>query len=205
MLHCDGAVVVEGKYDKAKLKNLIDCPVIVTNGFGIFKDAETAKLIRLYAQKGGIIILKDSDSAGFKIRGYIRGIVPNGRVVNAYIPDIYGKESRKREPSAEGKLGVEGVPDEVIMSALEKCINDLKDGAETGGGCKPHGDRLITRLDLYEDGLSGSKNSSWMREQLLKELSLPQRLPSNSLLDALNRLISYDEYRRLVEKIKQQM
>ena len=205
MLHCDGAVVVEGKYDKAKLKNLIDCPVIVTNGFGIFKDAETAKLIRLYAQKGGIIILTDSDSAGYKIRGYIRGIVPNGRVVNAYIPDIYGKESRKREPSAEGKLGVEGVPDEVIMSALEKCINDLKDSAETDGGCKPHGDRLITRLDLYEDGLSGSKNSSWMREQLLKELSLPQRLPSNSLLDALNRLISYDEYRRLVEKIKQQM
>lgn len=205
MLHCDGAVVVEGKYDKAKLKNLIDCPVIVTNGFGIFKDAETAKLIRLYAQKGGIIILTDSDSAGFKIRGYIRGIVPNGRVVNAYIPDIYGKESRKREPSAEGKLGVEGVPDEVIMSTLEKCINDLKDSAETDGGCKPHGDRLITRLDLYEDGLSGSKNSSWMREQLLKELSLPQRLPSNSLLDALNRLISYDEYRRLVEKIKQQM
>lgn len=205
MLHCDGAVVVEGKYDKAKLKNLIDCPVIVTNGFGIFKDAETAKLIRLYAQKGGIIILTDSDSAGFKIRGYIRGIVPNGRVVNAYIPDIYGKESRKREPSAEGKLGVEGVPDEVIKSTLEKCINDLKDSAETDGGCKPHGDRLITRLDLYEDGLSGSKNSSWMREQLLKELSLPQRLPSNSLLDALNRLISYDEYRRLVEKIKQQM
>lgn len=205
MLHCDGAVVVEGKYDKAKLKNLIDCPVIVTNGFGIFKDAETAKLIRLYAQKGGIIILTDSDSAGFTIRGYIRGIVPNGRVVNAYIPDIYGKESRKREPSAEGKLGVEGVPDEVIKSTLEKCINDLKDSAETDGGCKPHGDRLITRLDLYEDGLSGSKNSSWMREQLLKELSLPQRLPSNSLLDALNRLISYDEYRRLVEKIKQQM
>lgn len=205
MLHCDGAVVVEGKYDKAKLKNLIDCPVIVTNGFGIYKDAETAKLIRLYAQKGGIIILTDSDSAGFKIRGYIRGIVPNGRVVNAYIPDIYGKESRKREPSAEGKLGVEGVPDEVIKSTLEKCINDLKDSAETDGGCKPHGDRLITRLDLYEDGLSGSKNSSWMREQLLKELSLPQRLPSNSLLDALNRLISYDEYRRLVEKIKQQM
>lgn len=205
MLHCDGAVVVEGKYDKAKLKNLIDCPVIVTNGFGIFKDAETAKLIRLYAQKGGIIILTDSDSAGFKIRGYIRGIVLNGRVVNAYIPDIYGKESRKREPSAEGKLGVEGVPDEVIKSTLEKCINDLKDSAETDGGCKPHGDRLITRLDLYEDGLSGSKNSSWMREQLLKELSLPQRLPSNSLLDALNRLISYDEYRRLVEKIKQQM
>lgn len=205
MLHCDGAVVVEGKYDKAKLKNLIDCPVIVTNGFGIFKDAETAKLIRLYAQKGGIIILTDSDSAGFTIRGYIRGIVPNGRVVNAYIPDIYGKESRKREPSAEGKLGVEGVPDEVIKSTLEKCINDLKDSAETDGGCKPHGDRLITRLDLYEDGLSGSKNSSWMREQLLKELSLPQRLPSNSLLDALNRLISYDEYRRLIEKIKQQM
>ena len=205
MLHCDGAVVVEGKYDKAKLINMIDCPVIVTNGFGIFKDAETAKLIRLYAQKGGIIILTDSDSAGFTIRGYIRGIVPNGRVVNAYIPDIYGKESRKREPSAEGKLGVEGVPDEVIKSTLEKCINDLKDSAETDGGCKPHGDRLITRLDLYEDGLSGSKNSSWMREQLLKELSLPQRLPSNSLLDALNRLISYDEYRRLVEKIKQQM
>lgn len=121
MLHIDGAIVVEGKYDKAKLKNIVDCPVIVTDGFGIYKNKDTVKLIRFYAENGGIIILTDSDSAGFRIRGYIKGIVPGGLVKNAFIPDIYGKEKRKAAPSAEGKLGVEGVPDEVIISALTKC------------------------------------------------------------------------------------
>lgn len=194
MLHYGGAIIVEGRYDKARLCNLVDCPVIVTNGFGVFKDKETAEIIRFYAKNGGIIILTDSDSAGFRIRGYIRGIVPQGNIKNAYIPDIYGKEKRKTAPSAEGKLGVEGVPDEVILCALRSCIEDEPERGNQS--------RKITRLDLYEDGLSGGKNSALLRQRLLGELGLPQRLPAGSLEDALNRLMSYEEYKRTIEKIK---
>ena len=192
MLHFNGAIVVEGKYDKARLKNIVDCPVIVTNGFGVFKDTETVKMIRFYAKNGGITILTDSDMAGFRIRGYIRGIVRDGPVKNAYIPDIYGKEKRKRETSAEGKLGVEGVPDDIITAALAP----LADGAHTGAK-----ERKITRLDLYEDGFIGGKNSSRLRKRLILELNLPLRLSPSSLLDAANRLIAYEEYRRLAKRL----
>lgn len=193
MLHVDGAIVVEGIYDKARLKNIVDCPVIVTGGFGVFNNKETAGLIRFYAENGGIIILTDSDSAGFKIRGYIKGIVPKGMVKNAYIPDVYGKEKRKAAPSAEGKLGVEGVSDELIIEALKKCIGNTAPKEENR--------RKITRLDLFEDGLSGGKNSSELRSRLLKRLSLPERLSANSLLDALNSALSYEEYKKIIAEL----
>lgn len=193
MLHVDGAIVVEGIYDKARLKNIVDCPVIVTGGFGVFNNKETAGLIRFYAENGGIIILTDSDSAGFKIRGYIKGMVPKGMVKNAYIPDVYGKEKRKAAPSAEGKLGVEGVSDEIIIEALKKCIGNTAPKEENR--------RKITRLDLFEDGLSGGKNSSELRSRLLKRLSLPERLPANSLLDALNSALSYEEYKKIIAEL----
>ncbi len=194
MLHINGAVIVEGKYDKSRLKNIVDCPVIVTNGFGIFSDSETAKLIRTYAESGVIVILTDSDSAGFKIRGHIKGLVPEDRIRNAYVPDVYGKERRKASPSAEGKLGVEGLPDDIIISALKACLSadDVAVGAES---------RRITKMDLYEDGFSGGLNSSSKRQKLIERLNLPQRLPPNSLLEALNSIVSYDEYKALAEEI----
>lgn len=194
MLHIKGAVVVEGKYDKARLKNLVDCPVIVTNGFGVFNDSQTVKLLRFYAKNGGIIILTDSDSAGFKIRGYIKGIVADGKIRNAYVPDVFGKEKRKSAPSAEGKLGVEGISDDLIISALQACLDE--------SDCETTNARRITRLDLYDDGLSGGRDSKALRSELLKRLSLPERLPSNSLLDALNSIITYDQYKVLIEKIR---
>lgn len=194
MLHINGAVIVEGKYDKARIKNIVDCPVIVTNGFGIFSDKETQQLIRKYAQSGIIVILTDSDSAGFKIRGYIKGLVPELRIRHAYIPDVYGKERRKANPSAEGKLGVEGVSDDVIIRALKACL-----GADDVGNGSPS--RRITKLDLFEDGFSGGRNSSRKRAELIARLNLPQRLPPNSLLDALNSIVGYDEYKALAAEI----
>lgn len=194
MLHINGAVIVEGKYDKSRLKNIVDCPVITTNGFGIFSDKATEQLIRTYAQTGVIVILTDSDSAGFRIRGHIKGLVPEQRIRHAYIPDVYGKERRKTSPSAEGKLGVEGVPDEVIIRALKACLRagDVRNEALT---------RRITKLDLYEDGFSGGKNSSRKRAELIARLNLPQRLPPNSLLEALNSIVGYDEYKALAAQI----
>ncbi len=194
MLHINGAVIVEGKYDKARVKNMVDCPVIVTNGFGIFKDSETERLIRTYAESGVIVILTDSDSAGFRIRGHIKSFVPEDRIRNAYVPDVFGKEKRKTSPSAEGKLGVEGLSDGIILSALKACLG-------SDGGENRVQSRRITKLDLFEDGFSGGKNSSQKRAELIRRLNLPQRLPPNSLLEALNGIVGYDEYKALANQI----
>ncbi len=194
MLHINGAVVVEGKYDKSRLKNIVDCPVIVTNGFGIFSDDDTVRLLRTYAESGIIVILTDSDSAGFKIRGHIKSLIPEDRIRNAYVPDVYGKERRKANPSSEGKLGVEGLSDDIILSALKACLgaSDIEKRAHS---------RRITKLDLFEDGFSGGRNSSRKRQKLIGRLNLPQRLPPNSLLEALNSVIDYDEYKSLAAEI----
>ncbi len=132
MLKVEQAIVVEGKYDKIKLESIIDATIVVTNGYGIFKDREKLELIRFYARKKGIIILTDSDGAGFKIRGFLKGSVPEGSIKNVYIPDIFGKEKRKVKPSAEGKLGVEGIKKELIVEAFRKAgINFVsEEGAE---------------------------------------------------------------------------
>ena len=153
MLHIEGAVVVEGRYDKARVARLVDCPVIVTNGFGIFNDKKLADIIRYYARNGKIIILTDSDSAGFRIRAKIKGLVRDGKVENAYIPDIFGKESRKKSFSAEGKLGVEGVKDEYILKAL----------APFASGKDSEGSKKITLCDLYNDGLTGYPGANGRR------------------------------------------
>lgn len=194
MLHINGAVIVEGKYDKSRVKNIVDCPVIVTNGFGIFKDKETAEFIRTYAKTGVIVILTDSDSAGFRIRGHIKGLVSEDRIRNAYVPDVYGKERRKASPSAEGKLGVEGLSDDIILSALKACLSadDVENRAQS---------RRITKMDLFEDGFSGGRNSSRKRQKLIELTNLPQRLPPNSLLEALNSIMDYDEYKALAAEI----
>lgn len=192
MIHLRGAVVVEGKYDKIKLSRIVDCPIITTDGFGVFKSEEIKTLLRWYAKNGGITILTDSDAAGFKIRGYIKGIVSQGDVRNVYIPDIFGKEKRKPKPSAEGKLGVEGVSEKIICEAFER--------AGIIGEPKAEGEK-ITRADLYEDGLFGGKDSSRKRSELLKRLDLPENLSTSGLIDILNSSMTLEDYRKIIESI----
>ena len=179
------AIIVEGKYDKIKLSSIVDGVIIVTNGFRIYKDPDKAALIRYYAQHGGIAILTDSDTAGFRIRGHIKGIVPKGDIVNVYVPEIFGKEKRKTEPSKEGLLGVEGVPADIIREAFEKVADR----------------ELMTKLDLYELGLSGRPDSSRLRHLVCEKLSLPQKLTANALLEVLNTMLDKDSLQALIEEL----
>lgn len=196
MLKVKQAVIVEGKYDKIKLDSIIDGVIVQTNGYSIFKDKEKLALIRFYAEKTGIIILTDSDSAGFKIRNYLKGAIPDGKIINVYIPDIFGKERRKLKPSAEGKLGVEGVSKKILLEAFEKAGITAEEKDETQNTEK------IDSLLLYELGLSGGKNSSFLRKKVLKYFGLPSLLSSSAMTDALNTMISPDELTEAVEKLK---
>lgn len=193
MLHTNMAVIVEGKYDKIKLSSVIDAVIIPTNGFRVFKDKEKMALIRYYASGAGIIILTDSDSAGFKIRNYIKGSVSNARIFNVYIPDIYGKERRKAEFSKEGKLGVEGMDEDVLIEAFKKSGIDFSS--------EPRRRRDITKMDLFEDGLSGGANSSEKRAELLKILGLPELLTANAMLEVLNAMLTREQYKQAVGKL----
>ncbi len=194
MIKVKEAVIVEGKYDKIKLSSIIDGLIIETRGFQIFSDKKQMDLIRRLADTRGILVLTDSDAAGFIIRNYLTGAISKDKIKHAYIPDILGKESRKEKPSKEGKLGVEGVPAKVIIDALKRagvaCESD-----ETPPG------RKITKTDLYLLGLSGGENSTQKRQALLKELSLPEHLAANSLVGVLNSIISYSDFCELVDKI----
>ncbi len=195
MLKTDKIIVVEGRYDKIKLSSLIDAVIIETDGFGIFKDKQKQKLIRMLADKKGLVILTDSDSAGFFIRNFISGFVPKDKIINAYIPDIYGKEKRKDSPSKEGKLGVEGVPAEILRESLEKA----------GVLCQTAPDserKTVTKIDFFNDGLTGGKNSNQKRQRLLKYLSLPEKMTTNSLIDIINSFMTYDDYKECIEKIE---
>ena len=199
MLKVEQAIVVEGKYDKIKLESIIDATIVVTNGYGIFKDREKLELIRFYARKKGIIILTDSDGAGFKIRGFLKGSVPEGSIKNVYIPDIFGKEKRKVKPSAEGKLGVEGIKKELIVEAFRKAgINFVyEEGAEKTER------NPVTRTDIYEAGLTGTPDSSEKRKKLLKKLGLPERLSTSGMLEALNTMMSAEEFYEMMNKEKE--
>ena len=195
MIKIDRAVIVEGRYDKIKLSSILDAVIIETEGFGIFNNKEKQQLIRRLADTKGLLILTDSDSAGFKIRSFIKGIVPAETIKHAYIPDIFGKEKRKTVASKEGKLGVEGVKKELILEALEKAGVFCKETEKTEK-------REISKLDLYEDGLSGKAYSDALRKKLLFHLQLPERLTSNALVQILNTFLTYDEYKKAVEEIK---
>lgn len=182
LLSTDKAIIVEGKYDKIKLASIINAVIIVTNGFSVFKDREKMELIRFYAGSTGIIIMTDSDTAGFKIRNYIRGSVKDGRIFNVYIPDVFGKEKRKLKASSEGKLGVEGIEKNLIIEAFAKSGVLLEEAENKDDS------QLITKADLFELGLCGGKDSSYKRQLLLHKLKLPERLSSNGLLEVLNTL-----------------
>lgn len=191
-------IVVEGKYDRMRLQELIDGTIIETGGFGIFTDPEKLELLRQLAEKEGLIILTDSDRAGFRIRHYIRSAMPDvSRLINVYIPDIFGKERRKNAPSKEGKLGVEGIPVGLLKKAFEK--------AGVMGDSKPAkaDDELITKADLYLLGLSGTDDAAVRRAALLKKLSLPSRLTAKGLLPVLNTLYTREEFYQLMERFDQ--
>ncbi len=189
------AVIVEGKYDKIKLNNIIDAFIIETNGFSINKDKEKKKFIKKLALERGIIILTDSDHAGFMIRKYISSFVDNNYITNAYIPDVFGKEKRKAVASKEGKLGVEGMTKEVLLEAFKKAGVNV----ETIENANP-----VTNFDLYDFGFSGGENSRAKRACLCKALDLPEFLSANSLLSCINNMMTRDEFILLVKNTEQQ-
>jgi len=197
MIKIKQAVIVEGKYDKIKLEQILDAVIIQTDGFGIFKDKQKQKFIRALAEKKGILILTDSDSAGFVIRSFLSGIVSPEYITHAYIPDILGKEKRKSEASKEGKLGVEGVSNEVILKALETAgiIGEQTD-SDTAEK------KQVTKTDLYNDGICGKSNSLEKRRKLLKVLNLPERTSANSMLKIINTFLSYEDYKQAVKDIE---
>lgn len=198
MIKIKEAIIVEGKYDKMKLKSLVDAPIIVTNGFRVFKDKEKQNLIRQVANTRGLLLMTDSDSAGFLIRNFLKGSVPKEKIKNCYIPQIAGKEKRKSEKSCEGFLGVEGVDDSTIINAI------LKSGATvTSDNFEAvKADNEITKSLFYTLGLTGRDNSKDLRTRLLKSLNLPTYLTTNAMIDALNCLLTADELSEKVENLK---
>ena len=191
MIRVKEVIVVEGRYDKNTLRKLVDATVMETCGFSIFSDEEKLRLLRKLAQSRGLIILTDSDGAGFVIRNYLKGALPADRVKHAYIPDIPGKERRKRQAGREGKLGVEGMQGEILLRALHTA------GATFDEAQPPEKrEREITRADLYADGLSGGENSGKRRRELLRLLDLPEHLNVKALTEVLNALMSYEEYKK---------
>ena len=186
MIKIREAIVVEGRYDKNTLSQIVDAPIFETNGFGIFKDGQKMDLLRRVAQKRGLIVFTDSDGAGFVIRNRIKSCIPAEQLKHAYIPDIYGKERRKAAPGKEGKLGVEGMTRQVICDALRRS------GTTIEGENIPSA-KQITKQDLMELGLSGGKDASAKRLALLKKLDLPEHMSANALLEALNVLYTLDE------------
>lgn len=181
-------IVVEGKYDKIKLSEFIRSNIVCTNGFRIFKDRDKLDFIRDIAKKTGIIILTDSDYAGFMIRNYLKKVIDKKYIIDAYIPDMYGKEKRKSSFSKEGKLGVEGIDKYTIIKCIKSACNSLKNLDKR---------KYISKLDLYNLNLTGCKNSSTNRNKLIKFLNAPENISTNGLLSLLNSLMEYDEFMNL--------
>lgn len=194
MIKIKEAIIVEGKYDKIKLKNLVDAPIIETNGFRVFSDKEKQSLIRRIANVRGILIMTDSDGAGFVIRNFLKGTVPADKIKNCYIPQLEGKEKRKSQKSREGLLGVEGMSDEVIIDAIRRSGATVL-GEEGLTVCE------ITKSDLFALGLTGGKNSATNRQKLLKSLNMPVYLSSNAMLTALNCLYSLEDLKSFLKEL----
>ncbi len=188
MIRIKEAIVVEGRYDANTLRQIVDAPVLETSGFGIFNDKERLNLLRRAAETRGLIILTDSDGAGFVIRRYLSGAIDPKLVKHAYIPDVLGKEKRKSAPSKEGKLGVEGMGPEVILEALRRA------GATIEGESNHPEPAGITKQDFYRCGLSGGAGSAEKRAELIREMELPDHLSANALLTAMNLLMTREEF-----------
>lgn len=194
MLKIREAIVVEGRYDKNTLAQIVDAPILETKGFGLFKDPKQLELLRSVAKKRGLIVLTDSDGAGFVIRNHIKSAIPAKYLKHAYIPDVAGKEKRKAAPGKEGKLGVEGMSPEVLLSALKNA------GATIEGESMAQGNDQITKQDFVEFGLSGGLNASERRKRLQNRLHLPEHMSANALLQALNLLLSREELGEIVRE-----
>ena len=191
MVKIKEAILVEGRYDKNTLSQIVDAPIFETSGFGIFKDKAQMDMLRRVAQKHGLIVFTDSDGAGFVIRNHIKSAIPGQYLKHAYIPDVYGKERRKAAPGKEGKLGVEGMTRDVILESLRRAGATFEDGA-----MEPT--NQITKQDLMELGLSGGADAADKRAQLLKKCGLPERMSANAMLQALNMLYTLDELKELL-------
>ena len=190
------AIVVEGRYDKSALAGVVDTLILDTAGFGVFKDHERLALLRRLAEKRGLIVLTDPDGAGFVIRNYLKGAIPKERLKHAYVPDVYGKERRKRASGKEGKLGVEGMPPEVLRDAILRAGATVLDGESA-----PRAQGNLTPADLFAWGLSGVPDAAERRAALLRKLDLPQRMSAKALLAALNALYSSEEIIQMISEI----
>lgn len=195
MVRVREVIVVEGRYDQNTLRQVVDADIVCTDGFGIFREAERQALLRRLAEKRGLIVLTDSDGAGEVIRGFLSGIVPPEQIKHAFIPDVPGKEKRKSSPSKEGKLGVEGMPPEVLLRALKAAGATMNDEAVS-----PRADD-VTPAELYALGLSGGPGSVERRRRLQRALDLPERMSAKQLRTALRILVSREELRNIVESL----
>lgn len=194
MISLRPVILVEGKYDRIKLAQLFDATILMTDGFGIFRQKDKLALLRRLAESRGLLVFTDSDGAGFVIRNYLKGAIPQGKIYHAYLPDLYGKEKRKAKASKEGKLGVEGVPDAVILEAVRKS-GALEEA--------PRPPENITKIDLFELGLSGRRDSAARRAELMRRLDLPERMSANALLEVLNCVTDLEELKRLLSEEKE--
>ena len=194
MVKIKEAIVVEGRYDKNTLSQIVDAPILETSGFGIFKDKAQMALLRRVAETRGLIVFTDADGAGFVIRNRIKSAIPGKYLKHAYTPDVFGKERRKAAPGKEGKLGVEGMSREIILEALRKAGATIEgeEGVQSN---------QITKQDLMELGLSGGPNSGERRLALLKKLNLPERMSPNAMLQALNLLYTVEELNEIIQDI----
>lgn len=190
-------IVVEGRYDKNTLSQVVDARIIPVGGFSIFNQKETLTLLRRLARERGLIILTDSDGAGFLIRNFLKGALPAGQVKQAYIPDVYGKERRKRTAGKEGKLGVEGMKPEVLLKALRRAGATFEQEKETQKGSGVP----LTKADLFVWGLTGRSDSKKRREMILRELNLPEHLTTNALMEVVNMLYSREKFIEILEKL----
>lgn len=188
-------LIVEGKYDKMKLQTFIDGTIVETNGFRLYKDKEKCKMLLSLAKKKGAVIVTDSDSAGFQLRGYLHSLLRDCEIVDVYIPQIHGKEKRKEFPGKEELLGVEGIEEQKLRQCFLRC------GAAEAAPFEEK--QRITKMDFYEDGLIGATQSSVIRQKLLRSLELPSYLTTNSLLSIINSFLSYEEYKSIVSQIKE--
>ena len=195
MLHIQEAIVVEGRYDKNTLSQVVDTLILETAGFGIFKNPEQMALLRRVAEKRGLIVLTDSDGAGFVIRSRIKSAIPGQYLKHAYIPDVYGKEKRKRQRGKEGKLGVEGMSPQVLEQVLRRAGATFLDGNTPMEQGAP-----LTKADLFAAGLTGGPDSAQRRQALLKRLELPEHMTANALLEVLNTCYSRQEALRLLQE-----
>ena len=195
MVKIKEAIVVEGRYDKNTLSQIVDAPILETNGFGIFKDKKQMALLRQVAEKRGLIVFTDADGAGFVIRNHVKSAIPGKYLKHAYTPDIFGKERRKDKAGKEGKLGVEGMKPETILEALRRA------GATIEGEDIPQ-TQAISKQDMMELGLSGGADASAKRLALLKKLNLPEHMSANALLQALNLLYTLEELTTIVENLE---